>query len=382
MSLKGMGSISTGYASSLMINTDNPASYTALRATTYEAGGEGSVRTVISGNNTFSTGTATLSYITIGIPAGKNGGIAFGLRPNTRVYYRMHDTANLAGLGPSIRSYDGEGGTNYAFLGGAWRYKDFSIGMNFGYMFGTIRNSSLIQKLYDSVNSFNSDFSRYKKVGGIYWKAGAQYYTPISKDKKMAMRVGATVALGQDLNVWQDEYAILYRSFGGITVADTAISSTNVKGKINLPLSYGLGVHFMNTSNWMAGIDFTATNWSGYRVYGSEDSVTNMAYKIAVGGEYTPDPTSINHYLQRVSYRLGFYYGRDYIRLQNTDMNYYAVTAGASLPFRRSTDRIHLGLEVGSRGTNENGLIKENFLKFSLGISLNDFLWFQKRKYD
>jgi len=379
VALKGMGSISTGFASNYLVNTDNPASYASLKLTTYEAGGEGRVRTLITGNTTYSTGTATLSYLTVGIPVGKNGGIAFGLRPNTHVYYNMNDTADLPALGPTIRNYQGEGGTNYAFLGGAWRYKSFSIGANFGYLFGTIRNSSLLKKQYDTVNAFNSDFSRFTKVGGIYWKLGAQYLTPLNK--QVSMRIGATASLSQDLNVWQDQLAILYRSFQGTSVADTAVNESNVKGKVKLPLSYSVGAHFMHTDKWMAGIDFSATNWSDYRIYGAEDSVADMSYRIGIGGEYTPNATSIRNYFERVSYRLGFYYGRDYVRLQETDINYLAVTAGASFPFRRSTDRIHTGLEIGTRGTQTAGLIKENFVRFSLGISLND-KWFIKRRYD
>ena len=376
--LKGMGSISSAYFNPYNVNTDNPASYATLKLTTYEAGGEGSVRTVITNDQSFGTGTATLSHLTVGIPLGKNGGLAFGLRPNSRVYYRMRDSVTLDGMGPSIRTYDGDGSTNYAFIGAAGSYNGFHAGFNFGYLFGTIRNSSILQKQYDTVNARNSDFSNYTKIGGIYWKVGVLYDKKLKE--KLNLHIGGTATLSQDVNAKKDSFGIAWRYSNGVPIADTAINIEGLKGQIRLPLSYSLGVLLVGGDQWMAGVDFSAMQWSQFRNYGIADSVDN-AYKIGVGGEYTPNATSLYNYFQRVSYRLGFYYGQDYIKLHNTTINYYALTLGASLPFKRSQDRIHTAFELGRRGTEANGLIRENFYKLSLGITLND-KWFVKRKYD
>ena len=376
--LKGMGSISSAYANPFNVNTDNPASYASLKLTTYEAGAEGSMRTIRANNKSYSTGTATLSHLTVGIPMGKYAGLAIGLKPQTRVFYRMHDSTEVDGIGPAIRSYSGDGSTNYAFIGAAGSYKGFSVGVNFGYLFGTIRNTSIIQKLYDSVNTYNADFSNFRKIGGVYWKLGAMYSTKMTE--KMGLRVGGTATLSQNINVWTDEYAISYRNTGSGNLADTPVNLQQVKGKIVLPLSYSFGAHLVGCEKWMVGVDYSASQWSQYSSYGIADSLDN-GYRIGVGGEFTPNAASLYKYLQRVTYRIGFYYGRDYVKLRNTDINYYAVTVGGSLPFKRSPDRLHLGLEIGKRGTQSNGLITEAFYKFSMGISLND-KWFVKRKYE
>jgi hypothetical protein len=376
--LKGMASISSAYANEYNVNTDNPASYALLRYTTYEAGGEGSMRTVIANNKSYGTGTATLSYLTVGIPLGKSAGMAIGLRPMTRVYYRMNDSVDLVGIGPAIRNYSGEGGTNYAFIGFGGTVKGFSAGVNVGYMFGTIRHSSILMKQYDSVNSYNADFSKYTKIGGVYWKAGLMYKTSLTK--KMGLRAGGTVALSQSLNGWRDDYALSWRNSQGASISDTAINNQNIRGKFKLPLTFTLGAHLLGGENWVVGADFTSANWSDYRSYDMADSLTS-ASRVAVGAEITPNPNSLYRYIQRVTYRLGFYYGTDMVKLRNTNINYYAVTFGASLPFKRSPDRVHFAVDLGRRGTQTNGLVRENFFKFSLGISLND-KWFVKRKYD
>lgn len=377
--MRGMGSLSSAYASPFAVNTENPASYTSLALTTYEAGGEATMMTVYSNNQSYSTGTGTLSYLNIGIPIGKKrkGGIAFGLKPQTRVYYKLVDSTYVNGMGNSTYVYSGDGGLNYAYAGGAYRVGGLSIGVNFGYMFGTIRNSSVIQSA-DTFNVLSSEFTRYNKVGGIYWKAGAQYEAKLNS--KLKLRLGATGTLGQDLNVWRDNYYVNFAITGGSTVQDTSYYDPSIKGKIHMPLSYSFGAQLMGNDKWSVGVDYQASKWSQYRNFDMQDSVTD-AYKVSVGAEFTPNPSSLYNYFQRVTYRVGAYYGTDYVKLKNTDITYYAFTVGASLPFKRSTDRLHVALEVGKRGTETAGLVKENFVRFSLGISLND-KWFIKRKYD
>lgn len=378
VALKGMASISTAHAGKFQVNTDNPASYASLLLTTYEAGGEGSTRTVIANNQSYGTGTATLSYLTIGIPLGNNFGMAIGLRPHTRVYYRMSDSLDLPGIGPSVKIFSGDGSTNYAFLGFAGKRGGFSAGFNLGYLFGTVRHSSIFQKQYDTVNAYNTDFSNFTKIGGIYWKAGVMYETRIKKE--MDFRVGGTLTLGQNVNAWKDEFGSTWHIVSGTTVIDTAIRSENVRGKIKLPMSYSLGAELFSAEKWATGLDFSAGNWSQFRSFGQADSVDN-AFKIAIGGEYTPNPSSLYNYLQRVTYRLGFYYGTDYVKLGGQSLNYYAATVGMSLPFKRTPDRVHLALELGKRGSESKNALRENFMRFSIGMSLND-KWFVKRRYD
>jgi hypothetical protein len=51
-----------------------------------------------------------------------------------------------------------------------------------------------------------------------------------------------------------------------------------------------------------------------------------------------------------------------------------------SLPIG-TISRINLGLELGKRGNIEKLSIKENYLKFIIGSSINN-IWFIKRKFD
>ena len=375
--LKGMGNISSAFSSPYQVNTDNPASYTALTLTTYEAGMQGALSTVTANQQSNSTGMATLSYLTVGIPMGKHFAMALGLRPVSHVFYHLNDTTGTPGIGNTIHTYYGDGALNYAFIGFAGKVKGFSAGVNFGYTFGTLRNTSVFTNI-DTTAAINSDISRFTQVRGLYWKGGLQYEGKLNS--KLSIKAGATITLSQDLKASRDQYWSTYVNLGGTLQEDTAYSTVNAKGTIKLPMFYSAGVEIMGTDKWGAGIDFSAGQWSQFRSYGQPDSLVNT-YRIGLGGEYTPNALSIHSYLQRMTYRLGFYYGKDAVYLRNTDNNYYALTFGFSLPFKRFSDRIHTGFEIGKRGTEANGLIKENFFKMSLGISLND-RWFVKRRYD
>lgn len=385
--LRSMGSVSSAYANPFAVNTDNPASYGSLKLTTYEAGGEGGTRTITSGTQQYTTGTATLTHLNVGIPVSKHAGIAFGLRPQSRMFYNLVDTNVIPGFGQGITGSYGNGTINYGFIGAGGKYKGISLGFNFGYMFGTLTNEHTLKAYNDSVNVQNSAFRTLTKIGGIYWKGGAQYETKLSK--KLSMRLGGTFTLNQDLNATRNENWLSVSRVGTTTnssgnlvyITDTSYSQDKQKSTIVLPMSYSFGIQLFDTDKWMAGIDFTGTDWSQFRNFNNAiDSVASSTYRIAVGAEYTPNPKALRKYFQRVTYRLGFYYGNDYVELNNKVLNYYAVTGGVSLPFKRTTDRIHLGLEVGKRG-NVTNVIEENFVRFYLGISLND-KWFIKRRYE
>ena len=377
VALRGMGYTSTAYSNGAAVNTENPASYAFLKLTTYEAGFTGGTRTITAGNLSYTTGSASLGYLNMAFPLGKRGGLALGLKPQSRVFYHSVDSLSRTGLGRTAEEYTGEGGLNFAYVGAAAQRGGFSLGFNFGYMFGTIRNTARLVEL-DSIHAQNSDFSSFTKLGGIYWKGGAQYKTDINK--KLMLSLGATATISQSLNANQDNYLAAFHYESGTEVQDTAYATTGRSGKVQLPLALSFGAG-LSGKNWAAYVDVSRAQWGQFRRYGEPDSLADATMRYSVGAEFTPDPFATRSYTSRITYRLGFYYGQDYVKLRNTDINYYAVTAGASLPFKRSTDRIHLALEVGQHGTETNNLVKETFFKIHVGLSLND-KWFIKRRYD
>lgn len=379
--LKGMSNITSAFQDPYAINVDNPASFSFLRQTTFEAGAGSETHTLANNNTTYTTGTSTISYMNIAFPVSKHFGLCLGLRPYTHVYYNLADTSiggsdTLIGK-QIIHNYSGGGSVNYLFVGFAGQYKGFSAGFTAGYLFGNITNiSRLINN--DTTYSYNSTFEQITKVGGLYWKGGLLYETPLNT--KYTLRIGATASIQQTLNVWRNEYWIASYSLADTFIADTTYAAKESKGTIVMPMSYSFGIQLANTDQWMLGIDYTATQWGQFRSFGSPDSFASQSSKLSVGAQFTPNSASRN-YWSRVTYRMGLYYGTNYIYLRNTDFSNYGVTLGASFPFRRTADRVHMAMDFGRTGTTDNGLIQDTYFKFSLGISFND-KWFVKRRYE
>ena len=105
-----------------------------------------------------------------------------------------------------------------------------------------------------------------------------------------------------------------------------------------------------------------------------------------LGGQYCPNPTKYESYWSTVTYRVGFFNGKDYANIDNKGLKVSGFTLGMGLPVRkyRSYDYqytlINLAMQFGKRGTNVNNFT-ESFIQFTLGYSLSD-IWFNKRKYD
>lgn len=388
--LRGMADISSAYANAYRINSDNPASYSFLQRTTYEVGAYGVSRTVqgtIAGEQTsYKTGTATIAYMNFAVPVKNIGGFSFGFRPYSRVYYSLVDSlgASSSPVLNAAKWYWGEGALQNAYIGGSAKYKGLSVGINVAYLFGTInRNATLVPKNDTSIDqSFRTDYSTYTRVGGINWKAGIQYETKL--DSTHYIRIGGTLALSQGIKQHLNEYHITSYTFSDTIARDTSLNTQEAVDKMIMPTQYSIGIMIGRLNKWSVGLDYRATNWSQFN--SKPDSSMNLgvgtsSYKMSIGSEYTPDINNTKNYFARATYRLGAYYGKDYLQIGSQTLPYYGITAGMSFPFRRSFSQLHIALDAGQLGTTQNGLMKQNYFRFTVGLSLND-LWFIKRKYD
>ncbi|MES2702555.1 MAG: hypothetical protein V4649_07950 [Bacteroidota bacterium] len=383
--LRGMGNVTSAYAHPFSINSDNPASYAFLRRTTFEGAGTGSTRHITNGTDNYNTGTATLSYLNIGFPVGNNAGLCLGFRPYSTMYYSLTDTILSTSIDSVTRFYGGEGSLTLPYIGGAYKYKGLSIGVNVGYLFGTLRSTAALRPAKDTgINKgYTAEFSNYNRIGGIYWKSGLMYERKMDSGR-YTFRIGGTFALNQDLVERNSIYRVSHYNFTDTAVHDTVYNSGERRGKLTMPTSYSVGINFGKTDKWNIGIDYAGTQWSTFNSVPDSSlliGVGTSSYKISIGGEYTPDMNSIRNYFARVTYRLGGYYGKDYLRVNNSDIPYYGLTAGLSLPFRRSISRLHTSVDVGRMGLLSNGLIQQTYVRFSVGVSFND-IWFVKRKYE
>lgn len=387
---RGMGGTSVAAAPELSVNDFNPASYSFLNAATLDFAFIASRRSVFLDNQNTSSGTGNFGYFNLGISAGKHFGFNIGFKPIANMYYNANDTLNLQGLGQTVKNFNGAGNLQYAFIGLAGQYKGLSIGANFGYAFGAYNYSTSLEtsgsdstdSTFHSVRS--SQMTQNDVVGGIYWKGGILYHKTIKKNQYF--NIGLTATLSQQLHLSRQNLTLGYNYLAGDNsgpelIVDT-IENKQSRGTLKLPATYSFGVAYGKLAKWEAGADFTYSNWSDFEDMGDRDGVGDNAWRASIGGSYTPNASSADKkYLSFVTYRVGAYYGKDYLYLFNTDIHYFGGTIGVSLPLQRNYNnfgKINMALDVGQRGTIQNGLAKEVYVNFTFGISLNDTYWLKR----
>lgn len=406
-----MGGLSVAYADGVnnnvgqSINFNNPATYSSLYMTSFDIGLTIDSRTLRSNNpsGTFSSKYFIPSYLAVGVPLNrkKGLGLAFGLRPITRVNYSVHNFEQV-GLDSLATIYEGTGGMNQFFVGIGKKWKSFSIGINTGYNFGSKDLATKKTFLNDTVFHYQSSSFTKTTFNGLFLNAGMQYEVSLSKkeDKQnkstdnYLLRLGATIDLGQKLSATQEigRQTFTQTSSGDITI-DSVYALKNIKGKIELPSTYtgGITIHKTTTNTrglfemWSLGAEYTATNWNKYRFYNQAD-VLNNSWQLRIGGQFCPDPIAGRSYWSNVNYRAGVFFGKDYINPDGNGLKQFGISFGAALPIKkwRSYDyqftTINTSFQFGKRGSSVNN-ITENYFQLSFGLSLSD-IWFQKRKYD
>ena len=413
---RGMGGIAAGYSDQrtddalklpkpgLSINFKNPASLGSLTSTKsfsntlFDIGGEVDIKTLKSTNTTdkYKATNTLISYIQIAFPIatrkmerkGINWGLSFGLRPITRISYKIEQNQHLAGIDSLNTLYEGSGGLNQVNVSTGFKIKNFSIGVSSGYSFGNKDYSTQKVFVNDSVAYYKSNLQTQASYGGVFLNTGIQYMIPIQK--LGFFKLGAYLNLQQNLKATEDlvNETFVFDGNGGIVGVDTITSTVGKKGTVKLPATLGVGFTYQDQgNNWLLGADFEMTNWSKYKYYDKVESVDD-SWTIRLGAEYYPAKasTASNKYWRFVKYRAGVYFGPDYIKIDKTRNN-YAATLGASFPltsfrFLRSGDFVQLNtaIEAGGRGNKESISFRETNLRFNIGISMNAY-WFQKRSY-
>lgn len=378
---RGMGGVCIADENPLACNPNNPASFAGLRLTAYQVGLEGVRVNVRNDSLSNRTGTMGLSYLNIGFPVNKHLGFSFGLSPFTRGKYGMQQSDSLPGISKVLYNYYGGGGVQQIYVGAAYKFRHISFGLSTGYTFGNVVRTSEANFI-DTLKIISSNISGRTNVGGVFLQLG----TLISQTIKGETRVtfGATYQLAQNLNAKKETY---WKSFIGDVLEPSyeykVDSVVELKGKVRLPARIGLGLMLSQGEMWKAGLDFVSANWSNYRYYDQADS-TGQYWMLKLGGAITPEANTGSQLWKRLTYRAGAYIGKDIFRFRQTSLPVNGVTVGLGYPVRRtnmSIGQINASLDLGKRGTLDQGLLSEGYTRFTIGVTLND-KWFIPRKYE
>jgi hypothetical protein len=372
-----MGGLKYGIRTNFLVNPSNPASYTAFRKHffVFDAGLNGSTVRMSSGERSRDDGHFTLSPLLFGIPLLDNLSAAFGMAPWSTVGYAISDPQFHPDFGGYNTIYKGDGGLNRVFAGMAYKItENFSAGVNVNYFFGALKYRQTVT--FDSINFLNIYSERSRQFSDLALDAGLQYRHYFDKERDISAVAGLFVALPNNLALREDLLVQTFRFSGsGVMIPkDTVHYARGEKGVVKMPLHIGTGLSFQRGDRWLIGTDFSVQDWSQFEALGVSDSLAR-SLQFAVGGQYK---------VNNVFLRSGFRYNQTYLEIRENQLTEYGISFGIGIPvFNRaySISMISTGIEVGRRGTTNEGLIQEQFGRIWFNLTMNQERWFKRREY-
>jgi hypothetical protein len=397
LGMGGLGAAINNFSGYYNLNPVNPASYGSLHLTVIDIGIYGSSTSLSqTGQPSQSNGNFRINHVAFAFPVSKRSALSFGLQPYSEMGYSYKTTQKNFGTGNVIDTnavnylYSGQGDLSKAYIGyGFGIGKHLLLGVNASYIFGNLHQYSSTE-IPDLISTINSRVEDSYAIGGASYDVGGQYTIDFSDSKHLILGYSATLIsniTSQHTNI-VSQYT--YDASGNENVASDTLSQTqDPKAKLHLPYIGRYGLTFVSDNKFLIGAEYSQGNWSQLSIPGVTGQQYQNSKTYNLGGQFTPNANALSNYLATVDYRLGVIYNKSYVDVQtgnsSTNITDKAITIGFGFPLRpgltSSFYKINFAAEIGTRGTEANGLVKENYVNFHLSFSLND-RWFAKYKLD
>ena len=389
---QGMGGVGVAAPNATNVNELNPALVYYTSRTTFEAVISGQVRTVKNATASGRNGSANLGYLAFAVPLNKRWGASVGLKPLSGVSYETNPT-QIVTNDPTAQAYvqrKGSGGLSEVYFAhGIHVLRDLNIGATASYIFGTIdqttgtiivpagTNPLESSQVLDRATTRYSDFA---------FRGGVHYRHQFSN--KLNLNLGGVYSFKANMKgtrtLSQERLNVAGSPLGpSVTVSEST-------GITTLPGLLQVGVSIDNDKNMTLNLDVAQQQWSKFTSLDQLGALNKLdnTMRIGIGGELTPDPSSVDHYFRRVTYRAGLSVAQMPFRPEGQTLYDRAVSWGFAFPLPTGTSleatTVSLGFTYGMRGnTNSFGILKEsnvqeNYIRAQFGVTINN-RWFIKR---
>lgn len=360
---KAMGGTSIAFLSDKSINIMNPASYNGLDSllTIFEVGVFGKYTTFSTSRENQSLVNANLKYIAMGFRISPWLATSFGFSPYSSIGYNITTKAPVEGTNLEYtETFTGTGGVNQVFLGGSVKIlKNLSLGFNAAYLFGDITRS-------ESSTEFTYYLEDATYVSNFDFNYGLNYQLKVNK--------------------WKYNLGLIYGNSKKLKTKNVTTIQTETetetlrshKYKYSIPQNIGAGFA-VSKGFFTAGIDYEWSSWKDVE-FTNNYLQTRNSNRYSLGVEF-PSQGVNKGTGKMIFYRFGAEYRQSYLVIDNSPIDYRAVTVGAGIPLKGVISIANVALELGQNGTTKGGLFKESFITLHLDLALRA-LWFEKRKYN
>jgi len=237
----------------------NPASYSTLKFTVYNAGAQVNFGKIVDQSTAAKTSSGNFSHFAMAFPLNtqKPMAFSFGVNQYSDVGYEIKNTVNTDT--PSyFNLYDGSGGINRLYIGyGIEIFKGLSLGTNFNMNFGNILSRKYrVYSTSNSVLSFTDEtFYAYK---GIAFDLGVQYsvQTSLKGMDELNHTFGAVLHTKNSLYGDGERYAETFLgSVNNPSIIDTLLFIDNKKDTLVKPLGIAIGYTLNRGKKWALSLE-------------------------------------------------------------------------------------------------------------------------------
>ncbi|HKJ46575.1 MAG TPA: hypothetical protein VJ991_12170 [Balneolales bacterium] len=312
------------------------------------------------------------SHFQLVIPVKRNKvGVSLGLFPISSSNYSYTKSNFISPInsatGDTVNynvNNSGSGGIDYLELGIGWQInKNLAVGYAPSLVFGILKD--------DITTNFSSTayqpIQLNRKISNIGFGNRAGIYFQKSRvfsdhdQLSVGLMASLPVHLSSTLSVQN------YIASSGGTVSNPTKNLKN--GNLRLPLRTGMGISYWINQKVLVGSEVLYQKWSDFQnIDGKHDSYLKDRIRLGVGTQFLPANKRSNSFFQNLAYRVGFSYDSGYLKLNDTSIQSWFITAGLGIPSKVGSS-ININAEYGFTGSKANNLIRERI--FSLRISFN-----------
>ena len=361
---------------SKVINPFSPATYSSFESNSFlfSTGLNNELVNIESTDESQTLNNLSLSHITFGFPLTNKIGSSFGIIPYSSVGYSMQsrDESYNADM-----LYNGDGGISKVYAGGSLElHKNLSVGANASYLFGGLNRRKKLE--FDDETIFNSRSNSQINVKGLFYEVGAIFSKQLEGDKS-SISIAFNTSNTSEIKAKRSNLVETFEYSGEYEIVKDTFVNSVVKGDMILPRYTNFGLSYTR-DKWLFVFDYSTQNWSEYELLGESDSLVNSK-RISGGFQFTPDISSVNQFYKRCHYRLGIALNTTPLQINNTQLEDKSISFGLGIPIKKNRSTYDLSIIFGQRGTTNNNLLKENYVKIGLNMSFEG-IWFVKQKYN
>ncbi|MEX2233997.1 MAG: hypothetical protein WD824_17660 [Cyclobacteriaceae bacterium] len=382
---QGMAGVGVSHPQYFYINNQNPALlvYNSVQSA-FQAGILIERRNITGDTLSEATQGGNMNYLVVAFPIKPSRWTtSVGLMPYTSVNYKMQYNDDIIGSPDEVRVIEeGSGGLSQLYWSNGVRLiKDVAVGLKASYIFG-----SLVNQYKNQLINSNEPGNYFAAVEEKSYVKDFMFGTGISfsKDslfnkKQYRLSIGAVYNFATDLAARKTDKLYRTTSIDGTDSTDIIILPSSIRGSYSIPSSLTVGLSLSRGLTWSIASDFSYQDWSAFSDINGQNGGLDKSWRVALGGEITPDLFATNNYLKQLTYRAGVSMEQNPFSGNGMPVKDIGINFGLSLPAGLS--RIDLAFKYGKRGNKAENILEENYLKIYFGITFND-QWFIKRKFD